>query len=135
MVNLLLTCFPFFPFLPFFPSIPTAPATISDNLSDTVGNDTSFAILTCSVTGIPEPSITWFRNEFGQEISNSEKFNITTTSIIGEFNLVTVTSDLVISNLTMFDELSYSCVGQNGIENVIGANNVSTALLTVQSKL
>ena len=112
-----------------------APANISSHIRNTIGNETYGASFTCSVTGIPRPSVTWSRIESGEEItiSNSEKFVITSSNMIEEYGVETVTSELMIMDLTVSDELTYLCRGRNDVENVIGAVNVSSASLTVQS--
>ena len=90
----------------------------------------------CSVSGIPQPNITWSRIESGQEIklnSDLDKFRILSPEVSsGDFGLITVTSTLTISNLIISDELTYRCSGENGVENAIEAVNVSSANLTVQ---
>ena len=88
----------------------------------------------CSVSGIPQPNITWSRIESGQEInSDLDKFNISSPEVsIGDFGLITVTSTLTISNLIISDELTYRCSGENGVKNAIEAVSVSSANLTVQ---
>ena len=88
------------------------------------------------MSGIPQPNITWSRIESGQEIqlnSDLDKFSISSPEVsIGDFGLITVNSNLTISDLNVSDELTYSCRGENGVYNAIEAVSVSSANLTVQ---
>lgn len=88
------------------------------------------------MAGIPAPIITWSRIQSGQEVVINQpenKFDIQSEPVTGEFDLVTVTSQLMISDLVVSDQSTYYCRGSNGVENAIEAIDVSSATLTVHS--
>ena len=104
---------------------------------DSTVNETFSVSLTCNVSGIPRPNITWYRYQLSPEnkaavIDDDVKFDITESHVIGDFNLVSVTSILTVLDADKSDEQFYQCDGMNGVPNVIDAPSSSTAFLTVQ---
>ena len=104
---------------------------------DSTVNETLSFSLTCNVSGIPRPNITWYRYRSSPEnkaavIADDVEFDITESHVIGDFNLTSVTSILTVLNASKSDEQFYQCVGMNGVMNVIDAPSSSTAFLTIQ---
>ena len=121
----------------FYLSLATDPASVEQGVIDSTVNETFSVSLVCNVSGIPRPNITWYRYQSSPVnktavIDDDIKFNITESHVIGNFNLVSVTSILTILDADKSDEQSYQCVGRNGVKNAIDASSSSTAFLTVQ---
>ena len=115
----------------------TDPASVEENVVDTTVNETFSISLVCTISGIPRPSITWYRYQSSpvnrtEVTSDGAKFNITNTYEIGDYSLQLVTSTLTIFDADKSDELFYQCVGNNDIENFINTPSDSTAFLTIQ---
>ncbi len=51
-----------------------------------------------------------------------------------QYELLSTTSYLTIYNLLYIDEGYYSCISDNGVDNVINSTNQSEAFITVQSQ-
>lgn len=66
-----------------------------------------------------------------EEVENNERATIVST-VSFESNLDVVSSTLEITNLHKSDEGQYTCTGENGVENLIGALDRSSAYLVVQ---
>ena len=74
---------------------------------------------TCSGFGIPPPTLTWSRDS--GDLSDTNIFEITTGNASSSSGYT-----VAISNLTLLDtsdsiEGTYTCIGENGITNFIGA--------------
>ena len=94
-------------------------------------NQTQTANLTCEVFGIPVPNITWIRNSDGSSLSNTTDITIITTSAIPPASLLSI---LTFQNATKTDESSYTCVGRNGVSNLIETPENDTIELAVQGE-
>ena len=82
------------------------------------------ASFSCNVTGEPTPTILW---QFGdQEIMESSKYTISTTSSSGDI----IVSMLTVSALMTSDAGTYTCYAEND-----HLNETASAVLTVQSKI
>lgn len=108
------------------------PSEILVGPSDTIVNETFSATLTCTATGYPPPTITWWRGS--QRIHNdSIKYNITETIWNGML-LYNITSVLVISGINKGDQRTYNCSSTNGVGNFIGVTDYAVSQLTIQGQ-
>ena len=95
-------------------------------------NHTQMAVFTCKALGIPVPNITW--------IKVSESFVLTTSMGVVEISEVIMDSFTRVSNLTFLNstrtnQSKYTCVGSNGIMNVIGTPENDIVSLLVQGEV
>ena len=73
----------------------------------------------CTVTGIPSPHITWYKNGTIQFPSNDNRIILTTSrQQLVSFGLYQVTQSLTINATTDNDSGNYSCVGTNTVASV-----------------
>ena len=93
-------------------------------------NQTQTASFACGAFGIPVPSITWIRGSDGFSLSNSTGITVSTSTLPPS----SVFSTLTFLNTTKTDESSYTCVGNNGVRNLIGTPENDTVDLFVQGK-
>ena len=105
------------------------PSIVSNNSVYTT-NETTPVTFQCSSTGIPAPSISWYRN--GTALTPSSDPRVTVGSSSQQLlssGLYQVTQTLTITNTADTDSGNYSCVGSN-------TAGTDTALFTliVQSK-
>jgi len=80
--------------------------------------------LTCTVTGVPTPTVEWFRssnNDDRETITPNDKF-----TVMGNI--------LIINMVTNDDNGIYGCIGTNTIDGV-EKTNLNSVLFTVCSKL
>ena len=106
-------------------------------MTDTIGNESSSASLTCVVAGIPQPSVSWSTSNssgFQTDIVNdSLKYAIVETYESGDQGLLRVRSELTVLNLSKTeDELDYRCDGSSNVTNLLNVLSTSQASLTVQ---
>ena len=78
---------------------------------------------TCNATGIPVPTIVWFRNntEFNTTASPRVSINEPTDPVVVSSptgNILSVGRELVISDTMDQDSGTYSCVGSNEVGSV-----------------
>lgn len=115
-----------------------------------IANETSDVLLTCEGFGVPVPTLNWFSNnsifegsaddssgsltEFGFPLSNvSGEIEITTSSRVNDNGQMIVISQLKIIFVMKSEEnISYTCVGTNGIANNINAIESISVSLTIQ---
>ena len=117
-------------------SLRTDPATITSGLQSLVTNESFSTHFTCTIMGIPQPTITWSRGSSTEgnftTLTNTTKIVISTDAKIAQFNLYVITTSLEVKNLVKEDdEAYYRCSAVNNVENLIQAENESTALLTI----
>ena len=93
-------------------------------------NENSLVSFQCSATGVPAPSITWYRN--GAMLSNETDTRILILSTSGQLSsdIYKVTVNLTLSNVKRNDSDYYSCTATN----VVG-NDTDKFKLTVNCKL
>ena len=95
-------------------------------------NHTQMAKFACETFGIPVPNITWVKVSDGSDLYTSTN-HIQITEVI--MNSFTHVSNLTFLNTTRTDQSEYTCVGSNGIMNVIGSPESDTVRLLVQGEL
>lgn len=87
---------------------------------DTTVNITDTAVFTCSASGIPVPTIVWFKD--GEPLDATT--NVTTNETVA-------TSQLDLGALLLSDEGRYSCNASNSVSD----SEVKEFTLTLQSEL
>ena len=95
-------------------------------------NHTQMAEFQCESFGIPVPNITWIKVSNDSVLSASTNDIEITEEIMNSFTCV---SNLTFLNTTRTDQSEYTCVGSNGIMNVIGSPENDTVSLLVQGEL
>ena len=116
---------------------PSAPSTIEIPPQSITVNETDTATFTCSVAGVPLPSITWtLPNDvnleslaFNQQDVADEQTWVYAETIISNETPYAATSVLNIAPVSRGDAGEYICTAVNRL-----ANASSTAILTVQGK-
>jgi hypothetical protein len=105
------------------------PNVTTEEPIEVIVNQTQEAIFNCTAYGIPAPNITWIKVSDGLMLDDSIKDIQITTSLISS----TVRHSMLrfISTLKT-DESFYTCVGSNGVTNVIGSPERSNVSLLVQ---
>ena len=105
-----------------------------------VVNESQTVNMTCSVFGLPMPSVNWSRfdsNDLNAVAINTSRFAVYVTSSIAEGGGVTVNSTLEVTNVDGADTGNYTCTCEN---NAHGANlpadvDSETFSVLVQSEL
>lgn len=97
--------------------------------TEVIVNQTQIASFSCEAFGIPVPSVSWIRDSNGFSLSNTTNIITITTSILPPTSLV---STLTFLNAANSNESSYTCVGSNGVSNLIGTPENDTVDLLVQ---
>lgn len=106
------------------------PPSVRLNGSNIIVNHTNSVSFACEAFGIPLPTISWKKELMNiSSIVNSSDTITITTSVQDSTVLVSVLS---LTNVTKTDEASYTCIGYNGIRNIIGTSENATISLTVQ---
>ena len=107
-----------------------APMVMLDGLTV---NETESADLTCTVTGTPQPNITWYMladsSNGTVEVIESTRYDIMETVSTGEDKNIGVASVLTISNTTKDDTGVYTCNATN-----VQGSDVDSGRLDVQCK-
>ena len=94
--------------------------TIYSSFDLYTANETAPVTFQCTSTGVPTPSITWYRN--GSALTPSSDPRVSVGSPIQQLlssGLYQVTQTLTITNTTATDSWNYSCAGTN----IAGTNN------------
>ena len=94
------------------------------------------ASINCSVFGIPLPNVTWVLKidaTMAVEVTSDQDDGITITEIDAIDD--TVVSILIFNNVSKFDEGVYTCIGSNGIDNVLGTPTNGSISLLVQGMI
>ena len=99
-------------------------AEISEAVTDMLENETHSVTFTCKATGDPVPTIRWYFNGAMTNMSDTSKFNVSSS-----INGLIFTSLLAIMNLQSSDAGIYVCEA----ENFIGSDQ-SFGILTVNGK-
>ena len=95
-------------------------------------NQTQSASFVCQAYGIPVPNITWIKVSDDSVLSASvDIIEITEMIVMGSSMRV---SNLTFLNTTRTDQSEYTCVGSNGITNIIGSPENDTINLLVQGE-
>ena len=98
--------------------------------SEVVVNQTQTAILSCEAFGIPTPSISWIDDSTGSLVTESAGITTIDTSTQSS----TLLSVLTFLNAARENQSTYTCVGSNGVDNVINTPENDTVALFVQGK-
>ena len=113
------------------PNVTAGPISLSRNASQ-------YAVFTCRISGLPAPSIQWISTLSNKPLSNvRRRFTITSKVVsTSETGPTLVSSTLVILNLTINDQQTYTCSGITpfNIRNFIGAQSNASASLFVRGK-
>ena len=88
---------------------------ISSSEQTYVTNETTSAVFQCSVTGIPAPSISWYRN--GVPLAHSRVSVGSPSQQLLSSDLYQVTQTLTITETVDSDSGNYSCMGTNAAGN------------------
>lgn len=107
------------------------PPDLVSGFSDLIRNESDVLRLHCQFTGTPLPSVIWYRNvsSVNRNVRNvRDKISITDQK--SNENRQT-DSYLEVVNLIKGDEGTYSCLGTNGIMNLIDAEDTSKAFITI----
>ena len=99
-------------------------AEVIIDVADLLENETNPIIFSCQATGEPVPSISWYFKGVMINVSDTSKYNISTT-----LNEIIATSLLTIINAKSSDVGTYTCQA----ENIIGIDQ-SSGILTVNGK-
>ena len=99
-------------------------AEVISDVADLLENETNPTTFSCQATGEPVPSISWYFKGVMINVSDVNKYNISTT-----LNETIVTSSLIISNVQSSDVGTYTCQA----ENIIGIDQ-SSGELTVNGR-
>ena len=102
-------------------------------VSEVVVNQTQTATLSCQAFGIPTPSISWIDESTGSLVTESDGITIITSSP-WNVNVSTLLSVLTFLNATRENQSTYTCVGSNGVSNVIDTPENDTVTLFVQGE-
>ena len=102
-----------------YTTILARPAVIQNPISQVI-NITNSVTISCQIKGIPNPTITWLKDN---QIVDSSKYTITS---IGMSEL----SNLTLVNATLSDDGNYRCKG----ENTAGTIYTSEAALVIHCK-
>ena len=82
-----------------------------------VTNEQMAVTFNCTATGIPSPSISWFRNEDGNQTNLTLDSRVTTINVTSTQNLSTLifeeAQSLTLFNATDSDTGNYSCQAFN----------------------
>lgn len=90
--------------------------------------DQSSVSLTCSAEGEPIPEISWLINN--APVSGDSRLNITSIILYEGYGSL-ITSDLVITNITIHDTGVYSCNASNDVGYTISSGNLLVAGIVV----
>ena len=96
-----------------------------------VTDETEAAALVCEAFGIPTPNVTW-RDGSGSAIEPGRELTINTTSSL--HNGLVVVSTLAISRVQQSDEMIYTCLAENGVANLVGAQDTATVELIIRGE-
>ena len=99
-------------------------AEITDEVTNKLENETNQVVFSCSATGEPIPTISWYFNGVSINVSDSRKYTLASSK-----NGTAVTSLLIIVNAQSSDVGTYTC----DAENIIGSGQ-SSGILTVNGK-
>lgn len=111
------------------------PPNLLSGLANRITNESDTLKLHCNYTGVPSPSIVWYRNVSNSfEILQNTGDRIRIVEIKSEEEGVT-NSNIDIFNVTIQDDGIYRCQGVNNIPNLIDAKESTEASITIHGKL
>ena len=100
--------------------VPTVAPVVVESPHDASGMIDDSVVFTCTVTGIPLPTITWSSDTDGDITTSTETI----------LNMTTIYSEIIISDVQVDDFINYTCTA----ENQFGSVN-ATAMLVNASML
>ena len=98
-------------------------AEITDAVTDLLENETNPVTLSCKAVGEPVPTISWYFNGVGINVSDAS------IDVSSSENGTSVNSSLSVMNVQSSDVGTYTCLA----ENIIGSDQ-SSGILTVNGK-
>ena len=105
-------------------------STIYSSFDLYTANETTPVTFQCTSTGVPTPSITWYRNGAALTSSSDPRVSVGSPSQqLLSSGLYQVTQTLTITNTADNDSGNYSCAGTN-----TAGTNTALFVLVVQSK-
>ena len=107
------------------------PPSVTAKPLELVVNHTQMAGFACEAFGIPVPSIIWIKVSDGSVLFTAMDDIEITEEIVDSFTRV---SNLSFLNTTRTDRSKYTCVGSNGITNIISSPENATVNLLVQGE-
>ena len=114
-----------------FMSCSDPPNVMARDPTEVIVNQTQSASFSCEAFGIPLTTIVWINDSSGSNVTNSTGAITITTTVLPPITLLSV---LTFLNTTRPDQSSYTCVGSNGVSNLIGTPENATVFLFVQGK-
>jgi len=109
-------------------NLSTDPSNISAVMSQVITNETEDADLVCEAFGIPTPNVTW-RDGSGSIIEHGGGLTISNS-----LNQSVVVSTLAISRVQEPNEMIYTCLAENGVTNLVNAQDTATVELIIRGK-
>jgi len=88
--------------------VPTVAPVVAENPHDASGMIDDSVVFTCTVTGIPLPTITWSSDTDGDIATNTETI----------LNMTTIYSEIIISDVQVDDFTNYTCTAENQFGSV-----------------
>lgn len=115
------------------------PSSLRSAFQDMVRNESDRVVLFCQFSGVPVPDVEWSRvtylNETETLNDDTDRVSILTISSYDlETKLYVVNSTLEILSVQKSDQGEYTCVGVNGVNNLIGALDRSSGYIEVQGR-
>ena len=113
------------------------PPDVSISSESLTVNQSDGSTFTCQSFGIPVPSFSWFfNNSMDSQLSNNDQFSITNTIITNSSGLDILISTLTIQNtIRSLHEGVYTCMANNGVDNLIGTPESAEINVIVQGIL
>ena len=116
----------FFLLFPDAPDVSVSPLSVVSNESDSI-------VLVCQVSGLPVPNIVWLNSSSDVSLSApTESGSVTVTLNQSPSDIPVIVSNLSISGILKIHEANYTCVANNGIENLLGTPENATVPVIVQ---
>ena len=107
------------------------PSAMAREPTEVIVNQTQQASFSCEVFGIPLPTIVWINDSSGSVVTNVSGATTVTNILLPPTTLLSV---LTFFTTTRTDQSSYTCMGSNGVTNLIGTSENATVFLFVQGK-
>ena len=100
-------------------------------MSQVIINETEAVTLVCEAFGIPTPNVTWTDGS-GSIIVPGGGLTINFTGSL--HNGLVVVSTLAISSVQQSNEMIYTCLAENRVANLVGAQDTATVELIIRGE-